>query len=1100
LAGLNVAKVRDTNGKTIKNSLLSTMASVTTASTASIMDALPVENSDLRRHRIHFYAKYGISLDSTSARTFNEQVTENENRIASDKRKVMTVEKYMSYVSSLQANKVIPGFSLTSDNAYKLPNETFALMKETKDGKFRVAHSCNVFTLMVHFHYQNQGSHHKWSNNSLLREKLYVSVENANAFVSTGPLSPQTMALPSASVSEGTISSAVNVQGLCAPGCAQLSLPTLKAAPAATQVGGGKPAAQSIDVATSAGPAQPALLSASTSSTAQISGRLQQLPPIYPRHSCRQPVKATLQLRHPLRDLVPAQVDHSRGGKTSAHTVKVATSTVPAQPSRLTPTAPAASGSTKDTASSTSSTAQAPVSVAINHAMQDGGGKPSTQSVKVRAHQSQAAPVGKTTRSTASTAQAYIPLASNNTTQGKPLTQSAKVPSSTGYAQPLQTAPAAFVATNGAAGLTALTAHNVVPVTVVSNRATQGGGGKPSTQSAKVASSTGYAQPSQTAFVATKGATGLTASTVQASVLGPVGSILDGGRKPLTQSVNVASSIGYAQPSQTAIGTKNGAAVSTASTVRASIPISVVSNVTTQHGGGKPSTQLATVASSAAHAQPSNTASVANGANGATAATYFTAQSSAPIPPSNSTVQPAKRKAGELDSDASARAFVDCIQTMIDQVKGSSKCDVVLVLEKKLVERALIAQEEFHGEGKPFNIDIGYHYTGKENLASIQEEGLLSKNERSSKGIVAKFNGASYGNGIYTCSNPWYHHGLYGDTGLMVARLVGTNCNHGTSTRSDSVTVVRDQVPITIVLSEAKQCFPILRFDAHQIVQNNKAHPGNVSLAAIHVEVQHIIDDILQPRKVKAKLSATQHFASTQAPPAAPEQVLYVAPETLGVSGQRDASMAYGQAATMVFCALAVGMVSHLLAVRMASRKLVGGMLILDIVGTCIIVGAIRLWGTATDWGRSRKKTVRTPQGDMPSGEMTIGQSVKPCDGYIGYPTIMIKYDIPAGVQRLYHPKPGVGYQGTCRHAYVPDTAEGRLLLNRLKFAFQHGLTFSVGDSLALLKDNSVIWASIPHKTSMGGGVLQYGFPDPGYIDDCNSELDKLGVPKAEFL
>jgi hypothetical protein len=47
---------------------------------------------------------------------------------------------------------------------------------------------------------------------------------------------------------------------------------------------------------------------------------------------------------------------------------------------------------------------------------------------------------------------------------------------------------------------------------------------------------------------------------------------------------------------------------------------------------------------------------------------------------------------------------------------------------------------------------------------------------------------------------------------------------------------------------------------------------------------------------------------------------------------------------------------------------------------------------------------------------------------------------------------------------------------------------------------SAFIWASIPHKTSMGGGVLQYGYPDPGYIDTYNSELDKLSVPKAEFL
>jgi deltex len=661
--------------------------------------------------------------------------------------------------------------------------------------------------------------------------------------------------------------------------------------------------------------------------------------------------------------------------------------------------------------------------------------------------------------------------------------------------------------TSGTAGPTTSTVPPSVLIPVASNL---DGGGKPLTQSVNVATSTGHIQPSQVTIGKTNGAAVSTAATARVSIPVPVvGNVAtqQGGGKPSTKLVNAASSAAHTQPPNTAsvaTGTTNGAAVSTAATARASIPVPAVSYVATQHGGGKPSTQLVSVASysSAAHAQPSNTASVATGINGAVAATSLTAQSTAPIPPSNSTVQPAKRKAGDLDCDASAQAFVDSMQAMIDQMKRSTKCNVELILEKKLVERALIAQEEFHGEGKPFNIDIGYHYTVAENVASIQNVGLLSKDERSSKGIKAKFNGASYGNGIYTCSNPSGQHGKFGNVGLMVGRLVGTNRDHDASTRlsptttaSDSTTVLLNQVPLSLVLSDAKQCFPILRFDARQIDPKKDAHPGNVSLAAVHAVVQRIIDDILQPRKVKAKVSASQQVASTQALPAAPEQVLYVAPETLGVCGQRNVRMAYRKAAIVVFCALAVGMVSCGLALSMHMIS-VRHFIIFGTVGICIALGVI------VDYllGRSRNKTVGAPQGDMPSGDMTIGRSVKPCDGYVGFPTITIQYNFPAGKQKMYHRNPGVDYNGTCRHAYVPDTAEGRSLLKRLKFAFQHGLTFSVGVSKTTLKDNSVIWGSIPHKTSMGGGVLQYGFPDLGYIDDCNSELDTLGVPKAELL
>jgi deltex len=100
----------------------------------------------------------------------------------------------------------------------------------------------------------------------------------------------------------------------------------------------------------------------------------------------------------------------------------------------------------------------------------------------------------------------------------------------------------------------------------------------------------------------------------------------------------------------------------------------------------------------------------------------------------------------------------------------------------------------------------------------------------------------------------------------------------------------------------------------------------------------------------------------------------------------------------------------------------------------------------------------------------------------------------------MYHPNPGVVYKGATRRAYLPETAESCALLKRLKFAFQHGLTFSVGTSLTSGQDNSVIWKSIPHKTSLAGGASRYGYPDSNYIADCHNELDKLNVPSADVL
>ncbi len=77
---------------------------------------------------------------------------------------------------------------------------------------------------------------------------------------------------------------------------------------------------------------------------------------------------------------------------------------------------------------------------------------------------------------------------------------------------------------------------------------------------------------------------------------------------------------------------------------------------------------------------------------------------------------------------------------------------------------------------------------------------------------------------------------------------------------------------------------------------------------------------------------------------------------------------------------------------------------------------------------------------------------------------------------------------------------DGQALLKRLKYAFLHGLTFTVGTSLTTGRDNQCTWASIHHKTSRSGGVRSHGFPDADYFNNCNAELDALGVPRAHSL
>lgn len=147
------------------------------------------------------------------------------------------------------------------------------------------------------------------------------------------------------------------------------------------------------------------------------------------------------------------------------------------------------------------------------------------------------------------------------------------------------------------------------------------------------------------------------------------------------------------------------------------------------------------------------------------------------------------------------------------------------------------------------------------------------------------------------------------------------------------------------------------------------------------------------------------------------------------------------------------------------------------------------------------RKAVGTPQGKMPSGRMSITRSPSvSCEGYAPAGSIIIHYSIPREKQNPYHINPGEWHDSAKRTAYLPDTVQGNNLLKRLKFAFNHGLTFTVGISMTSGRANSVTWASIHHKTSVSGGLRSHGFPDPNFFQFCNMELDSLSVPSAVDL
>jgi uncharacterized CHY-type Zn-finger protein len=139
------------------------------------------------------------------------------------------------------------------------------------------------------------------------------------------------------------------------------------------------------------------------------------------------------------------------------------------------------------------------------------------------------------------------------------------------------------------------------------------------------------------------------------------------------------------------------------------------------------------------------------------------------------------------------------------------------------------------------------------------------------------------------------------------------------------------------------------------------------------------------------------------------------------------------------------------------------------------------------------------PQGRSPSGKMTIERSAEKCPGF-GADTgcFRITYSLPSGTQLSYHPHPHTPYASTKRQCYLPDTVEGIYLLQRLKYAFTHGLIFDVGTSLTTGKTNQIIWSTIPHKTSLHHPTSPFSFPDPHYLADCHTKLDMAGVPRSD--
>lgn len=79
------------------------------------------------------------------------------------------------------------------------------------------------------------------------------------------------------------------------------------------------------------------------------------------------------------------------------------------------------------------------------------------------------------------------------------------------------------------------------------------------------------------------------------------------------------------------------------------------------------------------------------------------------------------------------------------------------------------------------------------------------------------------------------------------------------------------------------------------------------------------------------------------------------------------------------------------------------------------------------------------------------------------------------------------------RICYIPR--EELPLLIAFVTAFNRGHLFRIGTSQTTGKQNTIIWSSIPQKTSEHGGPAMHGYPDPDYVRRVTDQLKQVGVP-----
>ena len=166
-----------------------------------------------------------------------------------------------------------------------------------------------------------------------------------------------------------------------------------------------------------------------------------------------------------------------------------------------------------------------------------------------------------------------------------------------------------------------------------------------------------------------------------------------------------------------------------------------------------------------------------------------------------------------------------------------------------MAEQIMKAQDRFFQEGRPTHVDVGYHYTQPCHVDSIACTGLLSLSERRDHGIVAKCNGSSHGDGIYTAPNPSRYQ-RRGEIGVMAARLKGKSSlssrhREGPGNENSVMVVKKNSRPVEeylTVLQQSCQCLPVFQFTSNMILPYYNGYIGNQIIQEYHCGLQQLFD------------------------------------------------------------------------------------------------------------------------------------------------------------------------------------------------------------------------------------------------------------------